>query len=171
MKKLILMILLIIGVGASAQYPTPLPSSGTITMQQVIDWMTASGELSGSSPPYTLLFLHNRSNLEGTSVYLTKWYGYGSTFAKYSTPASTAVEDPWLICNRPYTQTLYYDITPDPTFDLLGARVFLDNAMTIPAPVGAYHIQTSIGVIWLTVFNNPSLGNYVGNESHQCYPE
>lgn len=59
-------------------YPNPLPSSPPLKMTEIIAWMAAAGELSGSSPPYSLLFLSNRAHISQNPVKMTNWLGYST---------------------------------------------------------------------------------------------
>ena len=60
----------------SAQYPTALPSSGSISIQQISNWMLAANEISANN--YSISYLNSKSHLaDKTAPYsLSDWYGY-----------------------------------------------------------------------------------------------
>lgn len=88
MKKLIIILLLALSFNGSAQYyPNPLPSSGLLSMWDVINWMQEAGELGGTAPPYNLTLVYSRSRLTGTDIRLSRWYGYARVTTPVSVPA------------------------------------------------------------------------------------
>jgi len=85
MRSFIILVIALFSLGSKAQYyPNPLPSSGELRMSWVISWMNSAGELAGSSPPYSMLFLKNRSHLDGDDTALSRWYGYAIGYSSYS---------------------------------------------------------------------------------------
>jgi len=78
MKRILIVLYLLLGVATAwAQYPANLPSSGTISLQQVSNWMLASGEIGGHN--YSVSYLNSVSHLSDKSApySLSDWYGYG----------------------------------------------------------------------------------------------
>jgi len=78
MKKILILISLLFQVAlCPAQYPANLPSSGTISLQQVSNWMLAAGEIGGNN--YSMSYLNSASHLsDKTAPYsLSDWRGYG----------------------------------------------------------------------------------------------
>jgi len=77
MKKILIFISLLFQVVlCSAQYPTALPSSGSISIQQISNWMLAAGEISANN--YSISYLNSKSHLaDKTAPYsLSDWRGY-----------------------------------------------------------------------------------------------
>jgi len=78
MKKILLLIYLLMYFAPTfAQYPSPLPSSGQISIQQIYNWMNAAGEMPYSTS-YSINTLNSASHLtDKTAPYsLSDWYGY-----------------------------------------------------------------------------------------------
>lgn len=73
----LLIVLLLLSLNSFGQYPDPLPSSGTLTMGQIRDWMIDAGELS-SVTTVSLQELVDASHLaDKTAPYsISDFYGY-----------------------------------------------------------------------------------------------
>ena len=77
MKRLILLISILVSTKAFAQYPNPLPGSGSLSVQQIAAWMQAAGEISSTSN-VSLSGLNAASHLNKHLLpfSIMDWYGY-----------------------------------------------------------------------------------------------
>lgn len=82
MKNLILLLsILTLALSTRAQIPNKLPTSGTLSMGQIADYMVTLGEMTPAqrAAPFSLQLLNSLSHLsDKTAPYsISDWYGYG----------------------------------------------------------------------------------------------
>jgi hypothetical protein len=92
MKRLIIIIFICIAGTAFSQYPNPLSSSGSLSINDITEWMKAAGEIT-STAPASLSSLNSASHLinhtQPFSIY--DWYGYSKTSVTPPTSVNNTV--------------------------------------------------------------------------------